>query len=50
MNNDIEAKEILEIFNIIWKESGSPHPSSKEYLKLNRIFFYELGIQEGKIR
>lgn len=45
MNAEIE--DALNSFHEYWKEHGEPHPSSNAYLRLNRIFFYNLGYRKG---
>lgn len=39
--------EIIEDFKILWESAGKPHPNSKRYANLTRIFFYQCGLEAG---
>lgn len=43
----VEARVMLDEFHELWKDSGSPHPNSNEYLQLNRSFFYQKGFEKA---
>lgn len=40
-------EEWLKEFHQFWKDSGEPHPNSNKYLLLNRVFFFEKGMERG---
>lgn len=42
-----EWKQWLREFHKFWVEHDKPHPSSNEYLLLNRVFFYTRGLAQG---
>lgn len=42
-----EADEKMEEWKVLLESSGNPHPSSKEFLRLTRQFFFQIGYERG---
>lgn len=46
-NSTDEFDQLIKEWHKYWLNNGEPHPSSNEYLRMTRIFFFVSGFEKG---